>query len=331
MPPCTRSFVITVAGDGGYHFTLAELTPVGRLSLVPKAWLDISASPMACLTPCANRIIAQPATAAFLFPNTPLVDVVPGKHRLRIYAFKRAIPGKSGHLPVATEAKVHVDFVLGDGTTTGVLNLPVNICLTGASGVSGADALKQPRIAAALATFATLLAPAGIVASPVRVFDVASKHRFINDIEGPDSDLSALFRAGADLPIGLNVFLVESIDVSNGGPPGSGTILGLSGGIPGPPQAVGCDRCGVVFALALVAGQPDLLGELMAHEISHYLGLFHSTEPSGSDGKAIQDNLSDTKPDDPKNLMYWVVTNKAAELSAQQRAVLRLSPWLQAP
>ena len=330
-PPCTRSFVITVMGDPRYHYTLAELTPVGGLSLVPKAWLDVSASPVACLTPCANRIIAQPAAAAFLFPNNPLIEVGPGAHVLRVYAFKRAVAGKTGHLPVATQAKVHLDFVLGPGSTDAQLKLPVNLCLTGASGLSGPSALQHPRVVAALVTFAKLLAPAGVVAEPVRVFDVADKHRFINTIEGTQSDLSALFRAGAGLPLGLNVFLVERIDVSSGGPPGTETILGLSGGIPGPPRQMGCDRCGVVFGLAVVPGQPDLLGELMAHEISHYLGLFHSTEPPGSDGKSIHDNLLDTKPGDPTNLMYWAVTDQSTVLTAQQRAVLRLSPWLLAP
>ena len=328
VPPCTRSFVITVAGDSRFHYTLAELTPIGHISLVPKAWIQISASPMVCLTPCANRIVAQPAAAAFLFPNTPLVDVAPGRHRLRVYAFQRAIAGVSGHLPVVSKVEVHVDVVLGPALDEGPLKLPINLCLTGAGGVSAEGALKHPRVSAAMIEFGELMAPAGISAGPVRFFDVPASHRFIGSIDGPDSDLARLFRSGAGLPVGLNIFLVEKIAVATGGPPGTGTILGLSGGIPGPPRAMGCDRCGVVFALQQHAGQADLLGGLMAHEVAHYLGLFHSTEPPDSEGKAIQDNILDTKADDQLNLMYWAVTEQSRALSPQQRVVLRLNPWL---
>ncbi len=328
LPACVRAFVITLSGDGAYHYILSELTPVGGLSLVPKAWLQISSSPMACVTTCANRILAQPAQASFLFPNTPLVDVAPGPHRLRVFAFKRKDAANGAHIPVATEVKVRVDVVLGPDKGQ-ELHLPLNICTTGASGITAKTAATHSRVIAALASLKTLLAPAKIVAEPVRYFDVPPSHRFINSIQGPQSDLAKLFRSGKGLPVGVNLFLVESIDIHAGGPPGSGLIPGLSGGVPGPPGQTGCDRCGVAVSLAKPPSQADLLGTLMAHEVAHYLGLLHSTEMPDDGGASLHDNLPDTEKDADDNLMFWAVTEKNALLTAQQSVVLRSSPWLQ--
>ena len=74
----------------------SELGPEHGISLVPKSWLAISGSPMRCQDLCVNRIVAQSGVASFLFPNTPLVTVKPGRYRLRLYAFERgAGPGSS--------------------------------------------------------------------------------------------------------------------------------------------------------------------------------------------------------------------------------------------
>jgi len=330
VPQCARSFVITLSGDDALHYILAELSPAGSLSLVPKAWLQVSGSPMACMTPCPNRIAAQMAQASFLFPNTPLADVTSGSHRMRVFAFKRKATPSASHKPMAAEVAIRVDVVLGpdDGKE---LSLPLNLCLTGAAGITADNAPAHPRVQAALATFNTLLAPAGIVAAPVRYFEVDSSHRFINSIEGPKSDLSRLFGAGSGLPAGLNVFFVEQIKLHSGGFPGSDLLYGLSGGIPGPPRQVGCDRCGVAVSVTNPPGQADLLGILMAHETAHYLGLFHSTEPPPEGGGAsIHDNLPDTPKDAGDNLMFYSVTDQSASLTAQQSVTLRASPWLKA-
>lgn len=330
VPPCARSFVITVHAAGAQHLTLAELSPPSGPALVPKAWLDLASSPMACVGACANRIVAQPGVAAFLFPNTPLVELRPGEHRVRAYAFERK-GALEGDVPVKTALQLRVDLVLQTATEPQTLRLPVRLGLTGARDIHAGIAADHPRVKLALATLAQRLAPAGIVADPVTFHDVGDTHQVVRGIHGPDSDLARLFRAGADLPVGLPVFLVERIEVDAGRPPGSANLLGISGGIPGPPREVGCDRCGVALSLAPVSGHPDLLGPLMAHEISHFLGLFHTTEPPPDGGGApVRDNLPDTPHDATANLLYWAVTEGSVQLSAQQRQVLRASPWLEA-
>ena len=82
-------------------------------------------------------------------------------------------------------------------------------------------------------------------------------------------------------------------------------VLGVSGGIPGTPGLHGSPASGVVFALDGMLGEVSLwfdgnglLGQTMAHEIGHYLGLFHTTEMQ----QGMTDRLADT-PECPQSIM----------------------------
>jgi hypothetical protein len=119
--------------------------------------------------------------------------------------------------------------------------------------------------------------------------------------------------------------------------------LGVAGGIPGPVGIHGTQHSGVVAAFdPAVVGTgttgANVVGHVLAHEISHYVGLFHSTEqsrPCGpgetpSDGCApfgAGDTLADTTRGDMRNLMYWSIVSSGTndQLSAGQAFVLRLS------
>jgi hypothetical protein len=53
------------------------------------------------------------------------------------------------------------------------------------------------------------------------------------------------------------------------------------------------------------------MGKVMAHEIGHFMGLYHSVESDGT-----EDNLDDT---DENNLMYFqTLSSTAVSLSASQ-------------
>ena len=78
-----------------------------------------------------------------------------------------------------------------------------------------------------------------------------------------------------------------------------GTLLGISGGLPGPP--VPSPRSAVVVSIVTGAGRDGayddeeirLLGESMAHEVGHFMGLFHPIDFGGASVEA-EDPLSDT-------------------------------------
>jgi len=67
------------------------------------------------------------------------------------------------------------------------------------------------------------------------------------------------------------------------------------------------------------------LGNAMAHEMGHFLGLYHVQENDG-----VEDHIEDTTPDKP-NLMAVQVLDytEPTEFTAQQLQVLRLNPLVQ--
>lgn len=109
----------------------------------------------------------------------------------------------------------------------------------------------------------------------------------------------------------VHVFLVDQADVT----------LGISGGLPGPPGMHGTGSSGVVMSVALF-DQSAQFGRALAHELGHYLGLFH---PREADNVTL-DPLGDT-PNEPTNLMFRTATG-GQNLTDHQRDVILASPLL---
>jgi len=110
-------------------------------------------------------------------------------------------------------------------------------------------------------------------------------------IAPPGFGSGELYEAISDsAPLGsVVVVVVDELEDAEG-------IYGVAGGIPG--ALVGSERS-VVSVNAITNSGPDLvfseeeerlLGETMAHEVLHYLGLFHPVEPDW----ALWDALADT-------------------------------------
>ena len=92
---------------------------------------------------------------------------------------------------------------------------------------------------------------------------------------------------------------------------------------------MGTARGGIAVALHLDAGQEDTLGQTIAHELAHYLGLFHTVEVANAAGNVLKDNLNDTD-NSTNNLLHWAVSTGSSELTPDQRFVLLGNPWLYA-
>jgi hypothetical protein len=151
------------------------------------------------------------------------------------------------------------------------------------------------------------------------------------------AELPGLFRLSAGAGnSAVNLFLVRDIESRAGG-----DVQGEAGGIPGPPGMHGTAGSGIAIA-AGTAGDAARFGRTLAHELAHFLGLFHTSESDGSARDAFSDTpecrlAQDTAGDGlgavdcaefgADNLMFWAASG-GTSLSASQSEVLRASPLL---
>ncbi|MET0340378.1 MAG: hypothetical protein ABW252_05220 [Polyangiales bacterium] len=265
------------------------------------------------------------ALAALLFPNNP--SLTPGALRigLRVDAPDLAEVVVASRTLAATALDLNVFYVGG-----------------GELWVEGGFRPGDPEVPAMLRRLDKRYRAVGLALGEIREYDVVGARREElsvlevarrevdgREIEGRPKRLDELFAlsAGVDDP-GINVFIVSDM----------GGYVGIAGGIPGPIGVHGTERSGVALAI-------DVLGDLreadlvLMHELSHYMGLFHTTESGGT----VLDPLDDTEEcriehDEDgdhhvsaqecaslgaDNLMFW--SGAGARLTRQQIEVLASS------
>ena len=318
VPQGTTALQLTLTATAGHELQVAELTSETD-AIVPGDWLQLSDQPWIRLDG-QERVRASAWQAAFLVPNAPQVPVTPGRWQLRTFAFDYD-PQSDLRAPIATGVDVQVDLVRKPNATAGTIDL--NLCLTGARGITAATAPDHPRVREALKTVALAWGKVGVKIGQVRYFDVPVTALDVTHDDGADAQLAAVMRLAAGQPQGIPIFLFESVSLRTS----SGLVVarGFTPGLPGPRQ-VGGPRTGI--ALALDNDEPDMLGVVMAHELGHFLGLFHVVELHAQGEVAIEDRLPDTAPA-PNNLMYPTPDPAHLEITPQQGAVVLGGPWVQ--
>ena len=313
---------IFATGTGAQLMTLAKLVAPGGRTLY-----DFG-DPFAG---AGLRVFPSDDPVTVLLPVTPRVPLTAGRYKLRFIR-------NGGEAPVS----VAVRWKSAPDGLPRAASLDLVVHLVGLEGLDAASAPGHRALGQAMEVLDRNLGDAGVSLGEITYVDppaaAARRLSIIQGIEGPDSELAELFALSAGHGEGkLHFFLVEEII---GGDAGF-ILLGIAGGIPGPPLA-GTAHSGVAVTAADLPRRGTQIGLTMAHEAGHFLGLFHTSERNGSSHDPIPDTpeclISRDANDDgfllpdecnsrgSDNLLFWAADPDADGLSADQGWVLARNP-----
>ncbi len=253
------------------------------------------------------------SAVARTIPDADYTPVTEGRWRYNINCFGCSVP------------EIKAFWKSGEGTS-----MKLNVILVSQSDVTSAD---DSNLQDTLGRFKSIFSSNGINVSEITYQWIESDDTVITSTDAngnfqPDS-MDRLFSNNKGNSDFVQLFFVQSA--------GPGGTLGISGGIPGPPVA-GTPNSGVIAATfgglsTLSSHDKNLLGETIAHEIGHYLGLYHTTESSGArfdpvsdTGECRKSNPAPASCPDGANLMFFAAggpTIPQTILSPGQRFVLR--------
>ncbi len=219
--------------------------------------------------------------------------------------------------------------------------IDLNIYLVGVPGITSANAATDPNLQQTLTSFSTIYGAANISLGTVRYFDITGADLQSYRVVRSEDDIAELVALSGvpgntvDDALSLNVFFVQAIAL------GGGTI-GISQGLPGPAGIHGSRASGVVFTSEFLGvtfndgsgpvNGNDYTGIVLAHEIGHYIGLFHTTEQGGrgqdplTDTPVCRRNQFPSSCPDLGNLMFPFADITHTGLTADQSFVIGVNP-----
>jgi MYXO-CTERM domain-containing protein len=234
----------------------------------------------------------------FMVPITPRVSISGGAYQFQPITARFAETDPL--ITVSTDITLQIKRSPSGTISSGTLGF--NFFFVGLDSVNATNAQQSGgEFQGVIGWVRSIYSAAGISTGGMTYTDVAepyrSQYRILNlDYSNPDlGELGGLLRLSAGrTEFAVNVFLVHDIDESG--------VLGMSPGIPGPQGFHGTNASGVVINYDSCWSQRSA-GMVIAHEVGHYLGLFHPTEQSADPYPG--DPIPDTVYGDADNLMHW--------------------------
>lgn len=287
--------------------------PVASGDHIDPAVLLLPSATQAVLSPAGYRVGLRTERAGEL--QLTRITHVPGGQRLDLNLFYVGVPGLAPEADrgpaLIADALAEVDRIFAQADI--FIGDVRQIAVGGALSTRGA-------------TFANADPASGFATLQVRY--------------GVYIELPALFRLSAGASnSAINLFFVRDIAPLSG----DGEPQAEAGGVPGPLGLHGTGSSGIAIATEMMAGDARRMGRTLAHELAHYLGLFHTSEADGRVLDALDDtpecraardvggdglDAADCAAAGADNLMFWSVT-EGTTLSPQQRAILRAAVILQ--
>lgn len=342
LPDGTSAFSVVMLGQHPGHFSIATaVNPKGDI-------LGKGICSALCLA-CQNRLGGTPATGTALFPSSSGVTVLGGAWHLSTCGFAWTQTGSQFSRVAAKGQQVDTVVFARTGAVPSKGRLKVRLWFAGAK-VNAAKSFDDPLVVGMLQAGGAAMASAGITLDVLDRIDVPTGFAQLAVPAGLTTDHSsaadALFAHAAKVggSAVLDVFVVDKL---GGDEEGGELMAGWSGGTPGPTFYPGRPRAGVVIAYDNNADGPTA-GRRLAHEIGHYLGLWHTTSAGGAhdpiDDTAACTSAQDADMDgvlsavecvglDGGNVMFWSTGAGGGTFSAEQSAIMRGNPlvWAVAP
>ncbi|MBM4280578.1 MAG: hypothetical protein FJ137_07390 [Deltaproteobacteria bacterium] len=269
-----------------------------------------------------GRVLPARRIGAFPVPSTADLPLAKGTWALRVGHFTLTWDEAQRPTPTPLPLPVRV-WVLVRTVAPGPGGVGLALHFTGAGGLTADAAARSPAFQDALALTRDVYGGVGVDLDDVVYGDVADgaalRTLVLDEPTCDGGDLDEIVARGR--PDRLNVFFVDRFECGSVGP----FLLGLSPGVPGVPWASATPSAGVVVAGAWLTNDPDRFAVTLAHEIGHWLGLFH-TQENDRFGAALYDNVADTgeAPAARENLMFFDVSRiRDRALSAGQAATLQ--------
>lgn len=279
----------------------ADDGPVGVAQLRPPSSMNVVTSFEIPGTGLPFFIDEHALTAASPQSDLPQAwPVLEGNWRLRL----------SADGPTSATTSVFVRRTLDGAFHGGVVDM--NVFLAPGSGVD------QAYVSAVLdQIFATYWGPGiGLTKGNVTFQGLASSF----DSIGSDQELGAMFAtsAGVGPAPAVNLFVVGDFTYVN--------ALGIAGGIPAAPMVHGTEKSGIAYT---PTGNQGYDASILAHEMGHLAGLFHTSEVQVTGFDPLSDtvtcpNIMNTNPQscpDVENVMFPIAFGGGTFSPLQARVV----------
>lgn len=343
-----RSFTVLVsAHDEGSVVVDSVIAPDGSVVVSPDAPAD--ASPQALrlsrgfagpfLSP--HRVLPKQGGGAFVFPATPDVPLTPGVWRVRVRQAKVDIDEDGTVAQRPLDRPVQLAVLFDTRVPAAVQQLDVAFHFTGSRGLTAASAPDSVFVEEVQAALSILLRGADIEVNLTGVHDVEGDagDEALQTVElepgfCDEGGLRLLLQSLVRTPGSVDVVFVDRLRCVVRGSVVVDSFAGLAASVPGDVYVEGLGHGGVALATGVIGDDVNDVdaglrgGLIVAHEILHLLGLFHTVEQASGADPLIVDILEDTDADDEDNLMFFAPSGGA--LTPGQVFVARTSPWLNA-